>query len=76
LKVWDLNITTAVRGLFESKEFYITVTAVAALKSRYLHITVAVRGPFESRVLTVHTILSSGAFGSSFESKIPAHCSF
>jgi len=52
LKAWYLHIKIAVGGLFESKDFYITVTVEAPLKSRYLHITIAVGGPFESRVLT------------------------
>ena len=41
MKARYLDITMAVGGLFESKEFYIAVT-VASLKSRHLHITIAV----------------------------------
>ena len=67
MKARYLHITIAVAGLFESKEFCITVAVKGPceskvlthcnccwgpVKARCLHITVPIGGPFESRVLT------------------------
>jgi len=75
LKAWYLHIPATVGGLFESKDFYITVTdgdpfEIKVLahynccweplcEARYLNITVDVGGPFESKVRT-HCSCCSG----------------
>jgi len=50
-----LHIKVSVGGLFESKEFFITVAVASPLKSTYLHITIAVGGPRERKLLTQHS---------------------
>jgi len=76
LKARYLNITSAVRGSFESKvltyyncswglfesmKFYIIIAVGAPLKARCLHIIMAVRGPFKAEYLHI-TVSFRGPF--------------
>jgi len=56
LKAWYLHIKIAVRGLFESKAFYLTITVGGTFEIKVLTHYNCCWGPFEIKVGPTYTL--------------------